>query len=191
MKNVLIIGASGNIASKVTEMLAKKEEINLTLFVRKKSRLRNDIAGSQVIEGDVLNYAQLREAITGQDLVYVNLAGDLGAMARNIVKAMQETGVKRVIFISSIEIYNEPVKSILKPYREAADIFETSGLDYTIIRPAWFTSDNEVDFELTKKGEPEKGSVISKKSLAAFITSIIEQPEQHVQENLGINKPNS
>jgi hypothetical protein len=37
----------------------------------------------------VLNYAQLREVIRGQDNVCVNLAGDLGAMAKNIVKAME------------------------------------------------------------------------------------------------------
>ena len=62
-------------------------------------------------------------------------------------------------------------------------------LDYTVLRPAWFTSDNEVDFEITHKGEPERGSVISQKSLATFITQIIESPEKYARESLGINKP--
>jgi hypothetical protein len=48
-----------------------------------------------------------------------------------------------------------------------------------------------VDYEITKKGEPEKGSVISQKSLAMFITKIIDSPEKYTHENLGINKPNS
>lgn len=190
MKNVLIIGATGNIATIVTDLLKDQKDINLTLFVRKKRKLKlMGITGSKTVEGDVMNYELLKEAISGQDIVYVNLAGNLGPMAKNIVKAMNETNVKRVIFISSIEIYNEPVKQILKPYREAADIFESSGLDYTILRPTWFTSVDEVNYELTKKGEPEKGSVISQKSLATFITKIIENPELHVRENLGINKP--
>jgi len=112
-------------------------------------------------------------------------------MAKNIVKAMTETGVKKVIFISSIEIYDTPLKPVLKPYRKAADVLEASALDYTILRPAWFTNTNEVDYEITRKGEPEKGSVISQKSLATFITKIIQNPEKYSRESLGINKPTS
>jgi len=64
-------------------------------------------------------------------------------------------------------------------------------LDYTILRPTWFTETEEVDYETTKKGEPEKGSVISQKSLATLITKIIGSPGKYVRENLGVNKPNS
>jgi len=95
--------------------------------------------------------------------------------------------VKRLIFISSIGIYDTP----LKPCRATADAIEASDLDYTILRPAWFTSAKEVDFELTEKGEPERGSVISQQSLATFITKIIASPEQNQCQSLGINKPNS
>ena len=38
--------------------------------------------------------ARFKEAITGQDIVYANLTGDLKPMAKSIVKAMNETGVK-------------------------------------------------------------------------------------------------
>jgi uncharacterized protein YbjT (DUF2867 family) len=192
MKNVIILGASGQIAKKVTEILAKREDIRLTLFLRNKSRLGNlDVSRCIIIEGNVLDYNRLKEAILGHDIVYVNLAGDLGVMAQNIVKAMNETDVKRVIAISSIEIYNTQVRSVLIPYRKLADVIEASLLEYTILRPTWFTTVNEVDYEITRKGEPEKGSVISQKSLATFITEIIEHPEMYVRENLGINKPNS
>jgi uncharacterized protein YbjT (DUF2867 family) len=192
MKNVIILGASGNIAGHVIDILVKKDDINLTLFLRSKSRLRNkNVSKGRIIEGNVLDYNQLKEAITGQDIVYANLAGDLEAMAKNIVQAMAETGVKKIIFISSIGIYDTPLKPILKPYRKAADVIEASGLDYTILRPTWFTSTNEVDYETTRKGEPEKGSVISQKSLATLIADIIGSPENYVRENLGVNKPKS
>ncbi len=192
MKNVIILGASGNIAKHVIDILAKKDDISLTLFLRNKNRLRNkDVSKARSVEGDVLNHNQLKEAIKGQDIVYANLAGDLEAMAKNIVKAMDETGVKKLIFISSIGIYDIPLRPVLKPYRKAADVIEESGLDYTILRPTWFTNADEVDYEITRKGEPEKGSVISQKSLATFITKIIESPEKYSRENLGINKPNS
>jgi uncharacterized protein YbjT (DUF2867 family) len=192
MKNVIILGASGNIAQKVIDILVKKDGINLTLFLRNKNRLRNkDVSKCRIIEGDVLNYDQLKEAVKGQDLVYANLAGELEAMAKNIVKVMDETGVKKLIFISSIGIYDNPLRQILKPYRKAADVIEASDLEYTILRPTWFTNADEVDYETTSKGEPEKGSVISQKSLATLIANIIESPEKYVRENLGVNKPNS
>jgi uncharacterized protein YbjT (DUF2867 family) len=192
MKNVIILGASGNIAKHVIDILVKKDDINLTLFLRNKSRLRNnDVSKALFIEGNVLNINQLKEAITGQDIVYANLSGDLEAMAKNIVKAMEEAGVKKLIFISSTGIYNVPLRPVLKPYRKAADVIEASKLEYTILRPTWFTNADEVDYETTRKGEPEKGPVVSQKSLATLITKIIESPENYIRENLGINKPNS
>jgi uncharacterized protein YbjT (DUF2867 family) len=160
--------------------------------LREKNRLNNKLGKDcDIVEGDVLDDRKLTEAMVGKDIVYVNLAGDLWAMAEKIEKAMVETGVKRVIAISSIGIYDTPLKSVLVPYRKLADVFENSNLDYTILRPAWFTSTNEVDFEITRKGEPERGSVISMKSLATFIASIIHSPQNYIRESLGINKPNS
>jgi uncharacterized protein YbjT (DUF2867 family) len=190
VKNVIILGANGNIASHVIDMLVEKEDINLTLFLRNKNRLRNkNVSQCRIIKGDVLDQNDLREAMTGIDIVYANLAGDLEQMARKIVKIMNEKKVKRLIFISSIGIYDEPVRPVLKPYRKAADVIESSDLEYTILRPTWFTDADEVDYEITRKGEPERGSVISQKSLATFIVKIINFPDMYIRENLGVNKP--
>jgi uncharacterized protein YbjT (DUF2867 family) len=190
MKNVIILGASGNIARYVIDILVNQDGINLTLFMRNANRLRNkNVSKCHIIQGDVMNLNQLKESIAGQDIVYANLAGNLEAMSKNIVKAMDETGVKRLIFISSIGIYDIPLKPVLKPYRKAADVIEASDLEYTLLRPTWFTDADEVDYEITRKDEPEKGSVISQKSLAALISSIIDSPEKYVRENIGVNKP--
>jgi uncharacterized protein YbjT (DUF2867 family) len=190
MKKVIIIGAKGSLAKYVIEAIKELDNIGLTLFVRSKNRLSKIIdKGSNIIEGDAMNYNDVKNAVTGQDIVYVNLAGNLETMSKNIVKAMQETGVKRIIAISSIGIYETPLKSVLIPYRKLADVIEASGLDYTILRPDWFTDANEVSYSITHKGEPEQGSAISRKSIAAFIARIIETPELHKNENLGISKP--
>lgn len=192
MKNVLVIGASGNIASQVIDMIVGNKDIQLTLFVRNKHKLKTrNVKNARIVEGDCLNLNDVQSIMTGVDIVYANLAGDLERMVKNIVKAMKDKGVKRIIFISSIGIYDTPLRSILVPYRKAADVIEASDLEYTILRPTWFTSTDEVDYEITKKGEPEKGSVISQRSLATFISKIIEQPTIYIRENLGINKPNS
>ena len=162
------------------------------MFLRNKSRLHNrNLSSATIVEGDVMDYNVLKEAIKNQELVYVNLAGNLEEMTKNIVKAMQATGVKRIIAISSIGIYKTPLQSVLVPYRKLADVIESSGLEYTILRPDWFTNSNEVDYAITKKGEPEKGTAISRKSIAAFIATIVDNPEKWKNENLGISKPNS
>lgn len=51
--------------------------------------------------------------------------------------------------------------------------------------------DDEVDYEITRKGEPEKGLVISQKILAWLILEIIESPQKYNRENLNVNKPDS
>ena len=63
-------------------------------------------------------------------------------------------------------------------------------MEYTILRPDWFTDANELDYEITRKGEPEKGTAVSRKSIAHFISTIVESPDLHQNENLGISKPN-
>jgi uncharacterized protein YbjT (DUF2867 family) len=190
MKNVIILGAGGSLAGYVIEELQKRKDVHLTLFLRNKNRLRNrNLSNATIVEGDVMNYPTLKDAINGQYIVYVNLAGNLELMAKNIVKAMHETGVKRIIAISSIGIYKTPLRPVLQPYRKLADVIEASSLDYTILRPDWFTNADEVDYEITHKGESEKGTAISRKSIAAFIVEIISNPEKYSCENLGIAKP--
>jgi len=188
MKKVIIIGATGSLAKFVINAISSIDEISLTLFMRNRQKLHNS-ENVIVIEGDAMNYEDVRKAISGQDIVYLNLAGDLEPMTKNIVRAMQENNVNRIIAISSIGIYDSPLKSVLKPYRKLADIIEKSGLIYTILRPNWFTNVDEVDYTITYKGEPETGTSISRRSIAAFIAKIIENTELYKNENLGISKP--
>lgn len=188
MKKVIIIGATGSLAKFVINAISSIDGISLTLFMRNRQKLHNS-ENVIVIEGDAMNYEDVRKAISGQDIVYLNLAGDLEPMTKNIVRAMQENNVNRVIAISSIGIYDSPLKAVLKPYRKLADIIEKSGLIYTILRPNWFTNVDEVDYTITYKGEPETGTSISRRSIAAFIAKIIENTELYKNENLGISKP--
>jgi uncharacterized protein YbjT (DUF2867 family) len=194
MSNVLVLGANGGIARHATDLFLKETNAQLTLYLRNSGRLKNvDSSRIRVVEGDVLDLEKLKKAMIGQDVVYVNLAGDLERMAKNIVKAMDATGVKRLIFISSMGIYDEVpgerYGSILEPYRKAAAVIEASDLDYTVLRPAWFTNDDEIDYELTQKGQPFKGSKVSRKSVAALVVKLAESPELEVRRSLGVSKP--
>jgi uncharacterized protein YbjT (DUF2867 family) len=191
MRKVLIIGATGSLAQYVIAALKQIDNVALTLFVRNKSRLQiSTRQGCTIIEGDAMQLESVKNAVANHDIIYVNLAGNLEATTNNIVKAMQATGTQRIIAISSIGIYDTPLRPVLMPYRKLADIIENSGLDYTILRPDWFTNDNDIDYAITRKGEPETGQAISRKSIAAFIAAIIEHPALYSKENVGISKPN-
>lgn len=190
MKKVIVIGATGSLAQYVIEAVKELPGIAITLFVRNKKRLSAALSKDcNVVEGDAMQYAAIKNAVIGHDIVYVNLAGNLEAMATSIVKAMKEMSVRRIIAISSIGIYDTPLRSVLVPYRKLADVIEASGLDYTILRPDWFTNGDEINYSITHKGEPETGAAISRKSIATFIATIISDPRLYKNENLGISKP--
>ncbi|WP_329742931.1 SDR family oxidoreductase [Dyella sp. A6] len=202
MKNVLILGAGGQIARWVIHDLANANSVRQTLFLRHPRRLHSAVpTNARVLEGDVLDKAALAGAMAGQDLVYANLTGDdIDEQAAAVVTAMKASGVKRLIFVTSLGIYDElpgkfqkwnksMIGEALKPFRRAADAIEASGLDFTILRPAWLTDEDEVDYETTTKGETFKGTEVSRRSVADLIAKIIADPSQHSRANLGVNKP--
>lgn len=199
MTKALVLGAGGQIARWAIEMLADGDVV-LTLFLRDASKLADAPHRARVVEGDVVDRGQLDPAVRGQDVVYANLAGELDVQAGRIVESMAATGVQRVIFITSLGIYDEvpgrfgewnrrQIGPSLGPYRAAADTIEESGLDYTILRPAWLTNADEISYEVTQKGEPFKGTEVSRKSVAALVTGIVTHPDLWPRANLGVNKP--
>ena len=194
MRNVLILGANGSIAREATRLFLDETDAQLTLFLRDPSRLgHTDPDRARVVQGDVLDAAALSEAMAGQDAVYAGLAGDLERMARAIVQAMDDTGLRRLVFISSMGIYDEVpgqhYSSVLDPYRNAAEVIEASDLDYTILRPGWFTGTDEVDYETTQKGELFKGGVVSRRSVAALVVKLAMSPDLEARSSLGVSKP--
>lgn len=204
MKNILILGASGQIAQWVIRSLATETQVQQTLLLRDPKKLTGkEPANAKVVIGDVLDKKVLKDAIAGQDVVYANLTGeDLDKQAQAVIAAMKATGVKRLIFVLSLGIYDEVpgkfgewnnaiIGEDLKPFRRAADAIEASGLDYTILRPAWLTDEDEVDYETTEKGQPFKGTVVSRRSVGALISQVIVNPARHIGANLGVNKPGS
>lgn len=194
MKKVLILGATGSLARVVIPVLLAQPDIQLTLFSRHINWHVQPIDDRvSIVKGDVLNIAELERAMQGQDIVYANLAGDLESMAKNVVCAMNKQQIKRLIWISSMGIYGETQSdhgAILEPYRRSANLIEHSQLDYTLIRPAWFTHDDEVDYVLTRKGEPFQGENVSRRSIAALIDKLIQKPDCAIGESLGIAKVN-
>ena len=89
MKKVLIIGATGSLALYVIEAIKQLHNIKLSLFARNTNSLAKNLSQECfLIQGDAMNFMDVKNAITGQDILYVNLAGDLESMSKNIVNAI-------------------------------------------------------------------------------------------------------
>ena len=198
---VLILGAHGHIA-RLTESMLTEAGIPQRLFLRNSHRLQPTSDLQEVLTGDASNYQDLYAAMDDVDLVYANLAGDnIESQAENVVKAMEDRHLTRLIWISTLGIYDEVPGAFgkwnhqmldggyLETYAAAAKIIENSQLEYTIIRPAWLTNKDEIDYELTEKGDSFKGTEVSRKSIAALVTALIKDPDQHIRASLGVDKP--
>lgn len=205
MEKVLILGAHGKIAQLTRAQLLAKTDAQLVLFLRKANRLTiQDQQREQLVEGDASQQADLVQAMKGVTVVYANLAGaNIEAQAKAVVSAMRAAGVKRLIWISTLGIYDEVPGAYgqwnhqmlddgyLPTYAAAAKVIETSGLAFTIIRPAWLSDKDEIDYEITHRTDAFKGTEVSRKSVAAEVVRLIQNPTEAVGDSLGLNKPNT
>ena len=193
MTKILILGAHGQMARVATRLLLETTDAELTLYLRKARRLSSLEGNNRVrlVEGDVLDTAAFDAAMAGQEVVYANLSGDMEKQARAIVAAMNRAGVRRLIFISSMGIYDEvPGErhgAVLEPYRRSVAAIE--GLDYTVIRPAWLSDDDEIAYGTTVKGETfaNAGAYVSRKSVADLIVKLVTTPAFGVRESMGVH----
>ncbi|WP_436868885.1 SDR family oxidoreductase [Acinetobacter courvalinii] len=202
MKKVIVIGANGLTAQQVISRLIKQPNVKLSLFVRQVSKLHtiHDNKQTSIFEGDATNIDDLRAAIQGQDIVISTLGGmDLDIKTQNIIKVMRELRVKRLIAISAGGIYDElpePFNSwdkqmvgYTRPTNlRTAEVIEHSPLEYTILRPVWLTDKPIEEVELTQKGEIFRGTETSRSSLGRFIADIVENPQLHIRQNLGMSQ---
>lgn len=204
LTNVLILGAHGQIARLVRQRLLNETSDHLTLYLRNASRIKNVNFGREaVIDGDVNDYQRLSDAMSGQNIVYANLGGQFEPMVKNIVEAMDENRIKRLIYVTGLGLYHEVPDpfgtwveksvghDVMEDTRRAAKIIENSDIDATIIRAAYMDNSDEINYELTKKGTPFKGTIVSRKSIADLIVKVIKNPSQHENSSLGISKPNT
>ncbi|MDC2841372.1 MAG: NAD(P)H-binding protein [Lactobacillus sp.] len=81
MTRVLIIGATGTLGSAVRQMLLDQTDDELTLFARSANQIQTG-AREKAISGNVMNDADLDQAMQGQDAVFAALSGNLELFAK-------------------------------------------------------------------------------------------------------------
>lgn len=200
MKRILILGASGTFGKALVERLNNDKDCHLTLASRHASACYSESERCHVIDCDAMNMENLQEAITDCQVVYCAISGDdLPSIAGNTVSTMKKAGVRRLIFMGAVGIYNEiPVdmddddnvrnNPDQVPNRRAVDVVENSGLDYTILRPGYLRDGDKDDFTLTFKGEQAKGYVSTIPSVVEFAVNLINDDTLYVRQSVSITR---
>lgn len=132
MKKALVTGATGFLGEHV--LLVKPEGWEIEVFARESSDLRRLPPGIRVHTGDLGDAETLGRAMEGADAL-INIASLGFGHARGIIDACRAANVPRAVFVGTTAVFTTlPAKS--KAVRlEAEAILESSGLDYTLLRP--------------------------------------------------------
>lgn len=200
MKNILILGATGTLGSRLSAKLIQSGKYRLTLVSRHGTGVFSDKENIKVVDCDATSSDALVHILPGNDIVICAISGDaLQKVAQALTQAMKKTGVKRLVFMGAVGIYNEIPDEIdgednvannpdQIPNRDAVEIVENSGLEYTILRPGYLKDDVEGNMVITRKGEAAKGYETSISSLLELICSIIDDGNLYANESISYTK---
>lgn len=197
MKKVVIFGASGHTGKYITEKMKAEKELEVSVFVRKPEKFGDmDLSNVNVIQGDALDAEDVKRAMDGQDILLCSLEGDVLTMAKNIVAALEETSVKRIIWITGMGIHRE-IKGLhgimlnmyakKRPeYIQAADMIAESKAVTTLLRCPGIVDGDNTKYTLSREGEQPKKWSIDRAGIAQCMYDLIMNEELGVNESLGI-----
>lgn len=154
-----IFGSTGTIGLQLVKQ-ALGYGHTVTAFVRDPSKLDIKHNNLKVIQGDVMISSSVEKAVLGQDAVLCSLgAGLLKSTVRsegtkNIVRAMEKTGVRRFICLSTLGVgdswgnlsffwkyimFGGLLRQVYADHVGQEEYVKKSRLDWTIVRPGAYT----------------------------------------------------
>ncbi len=154
---LIIFGSTGSIGQQLVNQ-ALMQGHRVTAFARNTSKVDIEHKNLQLKQGDVMDPASLQSAIQGHDAVLVSIgAGRKGTVrsegTRNIINAMKEVGVSRLICQSTLGVGDSRGNLdalwkylmfglLLRPayadHVQQENHVRQSKLDWTIVRPGAF-----------------------------------------------------
>ncbi|MGB3312620.1 MAG: SDR family oxidoreductase [Nodosilinea sp.] len=156
---LIIFGATGTVGRQVVEQ-ALDQGHQVTAFARRPARLDIQHPRLRRVQGDVLDLAAVKQAIQGQEVVVCvlgsgkQLSGTVRSEGtRQIIQAMEETGVRRLICQSTLGagdswgnlnfywkyvMFGLILRNVFADHEKQEDYVRQSQLDWTIVRPGAF-----------------------------------------------------
>jgi uncharacterized protein YbjT (DUF2867 family) len=131
---LFVTGGTGFTGSRVVPLLLKQGYQVRCLHRRDSHRSHLPQPEIEWVEGDLSVSQALASTMKGAEAL-VNIASLGFGQADSILRATQEAGIRRVLFISTTAIYTR-LNASSKSVRLAAEqAIQASGLEYTILRP--------------------------------------------------------
>lgn len=153
--HIALFGATGGTGREVLRQ-ALEAGHTVTALVRNPNRLSLAHPGLTLVTGDVLTPADVAQTLTGTDAVIVSLGTTannpddvVSRGTRNIVDAMRDQGIRRVVVVTSLGVGDSrdqvplffrvlvktALRGVMADKEEQERIVVSSGLDWTIVRP--------------------------------------------------------
>ncbi|HEY4965703.1 MAG TPA: NAD(P)H-binding protein [Puia sp.] len=192
---IVITGSLGHISKPLTEELVQKG--NEVTVISSKANKQKDIQalGAKAAIGSVQDVDFLTSIFKGADAVYcmippanyldpnIDLKVYVLRIAENYSEAIQQSGVKRVVFLSSIGAHLAEGNGIIQDYHEMEGILnKLKGVDITFMRPTSFYYNLLGYMPMAKLGfiavnyGDNKIVWVSPKDIAAAIADEIQTP---------------
>lgn len=186
---VVIFGAS-SATGKQLAMLTLRKGHEVTAFVRDASKFESIHDKMRVVTGDALNPSDVENAVKGHDAVLSTLGpkGKPAVMAaestKNIVAAMENHGVKRLVVVSvagvavskdrrGFNLVGALIKLLLKDVftdrENQLAVLEASNVDWVAVRVPRLSDDPPTGSVTGFFGNPSPTMKISRADLADFM----------------------
>ena len=197
---IIVFGANGKTGRLVVERIVEDGH-EVTAFVRDAAKLSIQHENLQIVEGQATDKKAVSDAMKGKELVISCLGSDKGLkkttvlyeMTSNIVAAMKEHHVERIIYMASAGIDNEIpgiagkitmklLGNVLADHHNAVAEIKKNALTYTIVRPLSLTDKPYTGkYRETITGIPDKGRSISRADVADLIIRAIADKQYENQ----------
>lgn len=191
---LVVFGATGKTGIEIVKQsLAAGHEV--TAFVRDLAKMPLEDARLQLITGDVFDYAMVAAAVKEQDAIVCSLGtNSLGKTTirsdgtANIIKAMDESQVKRLLVVSAMGIgdswstlstsnkifFNTLLRNTRKDHEKQEVLVKESSLDWTIVRPSGLTDTPQTESYDAGENIMAQTSRICRADVAHFIVKELE-----------------
>jgi putative NADH-flavin reductase len=205
---ILVLGATGGIGLELVRQ-AIEHGHSVTAFVRAPERLKPFHGRITVVQGDVLNSAELERTVEGHDAVLSGFgprlplskadADLLRTFAVSLKTAMQHANVRRVVVVSTAFLFKDAVmppaylvgrlffSSLVLDANAMENVFQESALDWTIVRPPQFTDKGRTGkYRVRQSHLPRFGFRISRADVADCLIKTLDD-RTAVRKILGVS----
>lgn len=145
---IAITTPTGNIGSKLTELLLADGDHELVLLARKPEKVA-DVAtrGAEIEEGDLSDRAYVIRATQNVDSLFWVIPPDLSTkdaigyyrgLAENACAAIKANGIKHTVFLSSIGAHLGKGVGIINALSAPEKLFRDSAESLAVLRPTFF-----------------------------------------------------